>query len=196
MRGSPRIQMWGQRQGERLDIVDVESRRCRPRYMLMRRWPWLLWVPVYVASELILLGSHHRWLLLALGGALMLTAFAMSLRLSLGRNQPGPRPRWFLWAVGGVACCYAVVAAVAGFVLGPVWALGALAAGVIPMTAVALLLATVRSKTISTPAGLRDRSGDAADPAPGIGIDDDTPIGDTSAHSDAPRDRRTAEGRR
>jgi hypothetical protein len=63
------------------------------------------------------------------------------------------------------------------------------------MTAVSLLLATVRSKTVSTDSGLRDRSGDAADPEPGIGIDDDTPLGDTSEHSDAIDDPESAEGR-
>jgi hypothetical protein len=160
----------------------------------MKRWPWLLWLPVYVASELILLGSHHRWGLLAAGGALMLGAFIFSLHLSLGRGQPGPRPRWFFWVVGGVALSYALVAAVAGVELGPTWALGALAAGVIPMTAVSLLLATVRSKTVSTTEGLRDRSGDAEDPAPGIGVDEDTPIGDTNEHSDALQDPYSAEG--
>ena len=161
----------------------------------MKLWPPVLWLPMYVASELILLGSHRRWSLLAAGGALMLIAFAMSLRLSLGKQQRGPRPRWFFWAIGGVALCYAVTAAVAGAALGPTWALGALAAGVIPMTAVSLLLATVRSKTVNTDSGMRDRSGDAADPAPGIGMDDDTPLGDTSEHSDAIYDPDSAGGR-
>jgi hypothetical protein len=161
----------------------------------MKLWPPVLWLPMYVASELILLGSHRRWSLLAAGGALMLIAFAMSLRLSLGEPQRGPRPRWFFWAIGGVAPCYAVTAAVAGAELGPTWALGALAAGVIPMTAVSLLLATVRSKTANTDSGMRDRSGDAADPVPGIGIDDDTPLGDTSEDADAIYDPNSAEGR-
>lgn len=150
----------------------------------MRLWPPLLWLPVYVASELILLGSHHRWYMLAAGGALMLIAFGLSVRLSLGGKQHNPRPRWFYWVIAGVALCYIVVAAVAGAALGPIWALGSLAAGIIPLTAVSLWLATVRSKTVSTPSGLRDASGDAADPIPGIGLDDATPMGDTSEHSD------------
>ena len=37
---------------------------------VMKRWAPILWLPVYIASELILLGSHHRWGLLAAGGAL------------------------------------------------------------------------------------------------------------------------------
>ena len=151
----------------------------------MRRWPPALWLLVYVASEAILLGSHHRWVLLAIGGALMLTAFGLSLRLSLGGHQENPRPRWFYWAVGGVALAYAVVATVAGLELGAVWALGALAAGIIPLTAVSLFLATVRSKTAATDSGLRDTSGDADDDSPGIGLDDQTPLGDTPEHSDA-----------
>ena len=122
----------------------------------MTRWPPLLWLPVYVASELILLGSHRRWSLLAVGGALMLIAFAMSLWLSLGK--------------------------------------GPLAAGVIPVTAVSLTLATVRSKTVSTPWGLSDCSGDMADPAPGIGIESETPVGDTTEHSDTVDERHSARG--
>jgi hypothetical protein len=149
----------------------------------MKRWPPILWLPMYVASELILLGSHGRWGLLAAGGALALIAFISSLRLALGGDDK-PRPRWFYWAIGGVALCY-VPAAVAASALGVNWAAGALAAAVIPMTAVSLTLAVTRAKTGSTEAGLRDISGDRDDPAPGIGMDDQTRLGDTSEHSDA-----------
>jgi peptidoglycan/LPS O-acetylase OafA/YrhL len=151
----------------------------------VRVWPPILWLPVYIASELILLGSHHRWPLLAAGGAMMLIAFGLSVRLSLGNRREHPVPSWFYWAVAGVAFCYIVAATAAGLSLGPTWALGALAAGIIPMVAMSLLLATVRSKTVATDSDWRDVSGDSKDPAPGIGLDDKTPLGDTSEHSTA-----------
>jgi hypothetical protein len=149
----------------------------------MRLWPPILWIAVYIASELILLGSHHRWGLLAAGGALALLAFLTSLWLAL-RRRDGPRPRWFLWALGGVALCY-VPPAVAASRLGVQWAAGALAAAIIPLTAVSLTLAIIRSKTrVSDDGQYRDISGDGNDPAPGIGLDDETPLGDTDQHSD------------
>jgi hypothetical protein len=139
---------------------------------------------VYVASELILLGSHHRWGMLAAGGALALIAFLSGVWLALRRDDRHPRTRWFYWAIGGVALCY-VPAAIAASQLGVEWAAGALAAAIIPMTAVTLLLAVVRGHTTATDAGLTDISDDRDDPAPGIGLDDQTPLGDTSEHSDA-----------
>jgi hypothetical protein len=149
----------------------------------MRRWPAILWLPVYVASEFILLGGDGRPVLLAVGGALALIAFITSLWLALGKSDH-PRPRWFFWAIGGVALCY-VPSAVAASALGVKFAAAALAAAVIPMTAVSLLLAIVRGKTAPAEGGLRHTSGDRDDPAPGIGLDDTTPLGDTSEHSDA-----------
>lgn len=159
----------------------------------MRRWAPILWLPVYIASELILLGSHHRWGLLAAGGALALLAFLASLWLAVHRDDT-PRPRWFLWAIAGVALCY-VPPAVAASALGVQWAAGALAAAVIPMTAVSLTLAIIRSKTRATEDGhYRDISGDSDDPAPGIGLDDETPLGDTNQHSDVIEAHRTSRG--
>jgi hypothetical protein len=140
---------------------------------------------MYIASEFILLGSHHRWGLLAAGAGLALLAFGISLWLSLGPGYDNPRPKWFAWAIGGVALSYIVVAAVAGAALGPVWAAGALGAGVIPMTAVSLLLAATRAKTAMTDAGLRDVSGGPEDTTPGMGLDEQSPLGDTSEHSPA-----------
>jgi hypothetical protein len=151
--------------------------------LFMKRWPPVLWLLVYVASELILLGSHRRWGMLAAGGALALIAFLSALWLALRRADRNPRPRWLYWAIGGVALCY-VPSAIAASQLGVEWAAGALAAAIIPMTAVTLLLAVVREHSAVTEAGVRDLSGDRDDPGPGIGMDDQTPLGDTSEHSD------------
>jgi hypothetical protein len=140
----------------------------------MRRWPPLLWLPVYVASELILLGSHHRWDLLIPGIALSLVAFAMALRLALARDQGRPRPRWYFWAVGGVGAYYVVSAVAAGILSGGKYAVAAILAGVVPMTAVALALATAR---------LADETD-----GPSIGLDDESPFGDTPEHAEEVRE--------
>jgi hypothetical protein len=151
----------------------------------MRRWPPFLWLPVYLGSELILLGSHRRWGMLAAGMALALIAFAASLWMAVGRGAKGPRPGWFWAAIGGVALWY-VLAAIAAATAGVQYAAAAVAAGIVPMTAVSLWLAVVRQKTVVEGGRLRDRSAAAGDdPHPGIGLDDETPLGDTPEHSDA-----------
>jgi hypothetical protein len=60
-----------------------------------------------------------------------------------------------------------------------VYVLAAAAAALIPVTAAALIVATARKKAAA--------DSDHEDPFPGIGPDDDTPLGDTSEHSDAER---------
>jgi hypothetical protein len=143
---------------------------------------------MYIGSELILLGSTGRPGMLIAGGALALTAFALSVYLALRRSPDHPRPPMFLWALGGVALFY-VVAAAAASLIDPEYALPALAAGIIPMTAVSLLLATLRSKTVLADGHLQDLSAaDNEDPFPGIGMDDLTPLGDTPEHSEALND--------
>jgi len=57
--------------------------------------------------------------------------------------------------------------------------LAAATAALIPITAAALIVATARKKA--------GADGDHEDPFPGIGPDDDTPLGDTGEHSDAER---------
>lgn len=155
----------------------------------MKRWAWLLWLPVYIASEFILLGSHNRPGLIAAGGALILIAFLTALWLVL-RPDGHPRPPWFYWAIGGVFLCY-VPPAIAASTLGTEWLIGALSASLIPMTAVTLALAVVRGKTVVTDSGLRDEAGDRDDPTPGIGMDDKTPFGDTDQHSEVIEDERS-----
>jgi hypothetical protein len=58
------------------------------------------------------------------------------------------------------------------------------------MAGLGLFIATVRSKTAQSGGRLRDRSAEYdEDPYPGIGLDDETPLGDTPEHSDAVDDR-------
>jgi hypothetical protein len=160
----------------------------------MKQWPPVLWLPVYIASELILLGSHRRLALLAAGGALCLIALGSALWLALRPDPEHPRPRWFFGAILGVVLCY-VPSAVAAATLGVIWAAGALAASTIPTTAVALLLATVRQKTVATESGARDASGDQEDPYPGIGLDERSPLGDTSEHAEEREDPAEAQAK-
>jgi hypothetical protein len=140
---------------------------------------------MYVASLLILMSSTGGWRLLILGGTLALAAFALSLYTAT-RGAPGrARPSLVYWSIGGVAVMYALLAAGAA-IAGPEYAVAALFAAIIPMTAVSLLLATLRSKTVEKDGDLEDVSAAAEeDPLPGIGFDDATPLGDTPEHSEA-----------
>ncbi|HEX7299050.1 MAG TPA: hypothetical protein VF257_08580 [Solirubrobacteraceae bacterium] len=137
---------------------------------LLERWPPAAWLAVYVASLLILIGGRGKWPVLVAGMVLAVGAAAAGAYLALRRRPGRPRPRGFVWTLGGVVLFYVLCAIAAAFV-SPLYALAALAAGVIPFTAVALLLAMMRSKTVETERGMRDTSADDhEDPYPGIGL--------------------------
>jgi hypothetical protein len=141
----------------------------------MRVWPPIVWVIVYVASELILMGSAGRPGMLVAGGVLAVVAWAIALRLALGYWEGRPRPRWFWWAIASAGAVYVLVAVAAAYA-GTAFAVAALAAGGVPMTALTLLLALARSKTLADGDRLRDLSTeDDRDSLPGIGMRDEKP---------------------
>jgi hypothetical protein len=174
----------------------------------MRRWPAVLWLPVYIGSLLILNGAHGNSDPgeLVAGIALAVVACCLALYAALGPWRGHPRPTGLEWAIGGVVAFYVLCAVAAEVFAGWTAALATLLAGVIPLTAVAIWIALARSKTIADGGVRRDRSaGDNEDPYPAIGIDDAGPLGDTpEAHDDLsphdlPRDnpaRRAARLRR
>jgi hypothetical protein len=143
--------------------------------MKLTRWPPIFWLCISVSSLLVLQGAHGRWNPPVIVAAVVLAVAGLiiGLYLALRPDEERPRPRWFFWAIGGVALWYFIVAVAAGVFIDAWYAFVAFFAGVIPMTAVALWLATARSKTVYTEAGLRDQSvADNEDPNPGMGIDD------------------------
>jgi hypothetical protein len=144
----------------------------------------MIWPLVSVGSVFILTGSTGNRTLFIVGVALMLVAFGIALFLALGRRT-GPRPAGVYWVLGGFATIYVVAAVVGGATLGWAYAVAAILAGVIPLTAFALIIATARAKTEESPDGLRDATAERdADPFPGIGLDDSTPLGDSPELSD------------
>jgi hypothetical protein len=149
----------------------------------LRRWPPLTWLFVYVGSILVLMGSQHRHLAVV-GMSLILIAFGIALYLATGPQQDKPRPPGFLPALGFLALFYLVCTAVAASVGWGV-AVAALAAGFVPMTALTLAFATARSKTAAGEHGLRDTSIEDDSPYAAVGMDDETPLGDTpEAHDE------------
>jgi hypothetical protein len=133
-----------------------------------------LWIVVSLASVLILMGSAGHWYLTAAGLVLVIVAYAASAYLALGPWQGRPRPRWFFWAVGGGVAVYLALGAIIWGVAGTSFGVAAVAAGLVPLTALNLLLATMRSKTVHSQDGLRDLSAERHDdPLPGVGIADD-----------------------
>jgi hypothetical protein len=152
----------------------------------MRRWPPLVWPLVSLASLLILM-AFRKPEALALGVTLLMVALGIGLWLALAGHRDRPRPRGYGWWLVGVAAWY-LVAAIAGATLSWWYAVAALLAGAIPLTATAVWLATARSKTVGTDERPADVSPEAHDdPFPGIGMDSETPLGDTPEHSDAER---------
>jgi hypothetical protein len=150
----------------------------------MRRWPPAIWILVYIGSELIVMGGRGRWELLVPGLVLCAGAFCTGLYHAT-RPEPGnPRPDWFWWAIGGLIALY-LLQAIAAATVDADWFVPAFLAATIPGSALVFMLATIRQKTVQDGGRLRDASAeDHTDPFPGIGIDDDSPLGDTSEHSD------------
>jgi hypothetical protein len=142
----------------------------------LRRFPAVLWLPVYVGSVFVLMGSHERNLLIV-GLASVLLACCGALYLALRREPGRPRRSRFIAVLGAVAAFY-VVAAVLAAPLGAQYAIAALLAGVIPTTAVAIVIATARAKTEESDGRLQDTSLEDDEPFPGLGLDDATPLGD------------------
>jgi hypothetical protein len=154
----------------------------------VRRWPPILWPLVALASLLILMGLSS-WDSEALipGGALALTVVVIAVVLATRRDAGRPRPRGVLWAIAGVAAFYVVAVAVAA-VAGAQYAAVAVPASFFPLAAASLLLATTREKSTRSdrrPDDVARAHEDAS--LPGIGMDSETPLGDTPEHSHAER---------
>src|SRR4051812_37455130 len=118
----------------------------------IRRWPPVLWLLVSLGSLFVVEASGRMWLS-ATGVVLMVLAF----RLAVSRRQGDARPPLIFWPLAAVVVFYALVALVAS-VSGWQYGAAALLAALIPGTAVALLVATVRSRTRA----VGDRLGDAS----------------------------------
>jgi hypothetical protein len=136
----------------------------------LRRWPGALWLPVYVGSIFILNGGQGDAPELAVGAVFLLAAITLGVYLALGPWPGHPRPRAFFWTFGAVAAFYLVAGAVAAH-YNVTWGIAALAAGIIPLTAVTLLFAGIRAKTVETESGVADTSAaNEDDPFPAIGM--------------------------
>jgi uncharacterized membrane protein YhaH (DUF805 family) len=158
----------------------------------MRRWPPIVWPAMSFASLLLLMGLGS-WdpVALILGIAIAVAVFATSLLVATRRlrDRPAPGLGWLMGALGIFYAIAAIVAATAG----PEYAVAAMLVSLIPYSAALLLYATARSKTEEEEGRRRDASADDLDRWPGIGVDDETPLGDTPEHS---REERVATPRR
>jgi hypothetical protein len=156
----------------------------------MNRFPLLVWPVLALALLLLLMGlGHWEWQDILLGTLGAVSVFAAALYLATrGHDEEGrPRPRRMGFALGAIAAFY-VVCAAAGAVAGSTYAVIAVLAGLVPAAAALLLIATMRSKSAAGSHGTHDATRATSDDgAPGIGMDHETPLGDTSEHSDAER---------
>jgi hypothetical protein len=156
----------------------------------MSRSPPFVWVFISLASLFILVGydgAEFNAPAFILGVAFAITGFGLALWLAYGRWRERPRARGLEWLLPMTAAFF-VICAIAAATLGPAYAVAVLGAGVVPATAAALILATARAKTVGDDEGLRETTAAAdRDPFPGVGMDDETPLGDTPEHSDAER---------
>jgi hypothetical protein len=153
----------------------------------MTRWPPIVWPAMSLASLLILMGlSSGDPETLIPGVALAVAVFGVSTYLALWRRGHGPRPAAFPWLIGATTAFYLVNAVVAALV-DVRYAIASMLASLVPLSALFILVATMRSKTALEEGRPRDLSAEDDDPLPGIGIDDATPLGDTPEHSDAER---------
>jgi hypothetical protein len=164
----------------------------------MRKWPPLLWPVVSIASLLILMGGTQGGDagLLVAGIVLSIAAFAVSVWLAFRGYGDRPKHPGLYLAFAGLAGFYVLIA-VGAASAGIEYAIASLLAALIPLTALALLLATIRAKTAGDGEHLLDTTPEADDdPFPGIGMDDKTPLGDTPEHSPAIEDEEITPGGR
>src|SRR3954470_19308805 len=153
----------------------------------IRSWPPVLWLLVSLGSLFVVEASGRTWLSVT-GIVLMVLAFGVAVYLAVSRRQGDARPPLIFWPLAAVVAFYALVA-LAASLSGWQYGAAAMLAALIPGTAVALLVATVRSRTRAVGDRLVDAStADSADPVPAQGFDDSTPLGTTSEHSDAEGD--------
>jgi uncharacterized membrane protein YhaH (DUF805 family) len=127
----------------------------------------MLWPAVTLASLLILLGAtgNGRPALVAAGFALTLGIFGLSLYLATRRWRDRPAPREMHWAMWGLAAFYVAIGVAAG-TAGLVYAVAGLAAGIIPLTALALMVATTRREADQL--GIGEPPDHAEDSRPGV----------------------------
>jgi hypothetical protein len=168
----------------------------------MSRWPPAVWLMVALGSLLVLVGYDGADVYvpaLIAGLVLIVGAVGLSFFMAFGRWGHRPRATGVAWLIPATAVFY-LLCACAAVISGGEYAVAAIAAGLIPLTATTLLTATARAKTVGDDDARRETTAAAsADPFPGIGMDDDTPLGDTPEHSEAERvaepDRRFARRR-
>jgi len=157
---------------------------------MVTRWPPIVWLLVCIGSLLVLMGSSGSAVdLRALipGIVLIAGALELSLLMAFGTSRSRPRGTGVSWLIPATVAFY-VLCTVAASAAGGAYAVAALAAGLIPLTAVTLITATARARTESAGGVRRDTAAaEHADPFPGLGIDDGTPLGDTPEHSEAER---------
>lgn len=168
---------------------------------LVKQWPPAIFLLMSLASLYILRGASGHWrpAMLIAGIALALITFGLSLYLALrplpGREGRNPQVLWPLVALGLWYLALAAAASLAG----PGYAVAGLAAGLIPLSAMALMVAVARRKTAAADDGRRvDISADDGDdPFPGFGIDDhETMAGDSPERAEHPQHAEQAERRR
>jgi len=164
---------------------------------MTRVWPPILWIAVSIGSLLILRGASGEWrpAFAITGIGLLLAALGLALWSALRPRDGEPRHRGLYLALGGIAVWYLALAVPAGLA-GTDYFLAGLLGGVIPLTAIALIVATIRRKTTETSDGryIDTSADDADDSLPGIGMDDATPPGESAELHDVdaedPPDRR------
>ena len=156
----------------------------------MSRWPPILWLCIFAGSVFLLNGwdgEEFNPQALIPGIVLILAGAAGSFWLAFRRYRDRPQNPGVAWLVPATVVFY-LACAIAGSAAGGAYAIAAIAAGLIPFTAASLLVATTRAKTVEAGGRRREADADAdEDPYPGIGADDETPLGDTPEHSDAER---------
>jgi hypothetical protein len=133
--------------------------------------------------------GSQRWDLVVVGLALLLAGCAIAVHLAARHEPDHPEPRGFVPTLAALASFYLVTALAAGVFLSPGYAVAALLGGAVPMTAVALVFASTRRKTrrgaSEREEQLVDTSVDDESAFPGIGMDERTPLGDTTEAHDS-----------
>ena len=155
----------------------------------MSRWPPLVWLCIALGALIMIVGvGGNRDAEAFIPGVLIvLLGFGLSLYLAYGRTRDRPSAQGVSWLIPATAVFFVLAGAFAAL-SGGKYVIAAVGVSLIPLSAVALIVATTRAKTAGDGGGRREQTAaDGDDPFPGMGMDDATPLGDTTEHSEAER---------
>src|SRR3954453_14698150 len=128
----------------------------------MTRWPPAIWLAIVCGALVLAVGVAGNWNPAGLIAGLVFVLAGVGLALYLAYGRGRPHARGVSWLVIAAAV-YCLAVAGAGAFSGGKYVVAAFGAGLIPLAAAALIVATTRSKTLDRDEGRRETTAAESD---------------------------------